>query len=513
MATINLKDKNAIIDWKAYREALKKATIVDHSESFGEKQKRIKRLEADNEEWFAYYFPHVSCNPVTNEHILPADFHIKATKRIMKDRNWFECRCWSRSLAKSTRTRMEVLKLVLTGKKKNILMISNSWDNACRLIEPYRAELDTNQRIIADYGKQRGLNKWRKGDFITKTGVAFRAVGADQSPRGANESNIRPDTLLFDDIDTDQDCKSPDIIKERVKWIFGAVIGTREIYIKLLIIACGNIIAEYCCMTEMMKKANYVDIVNIRTNGVSSWAKNSEQDIDEALSILPHSIIQQEYYNSPVTEGRIFFNLTYCKVPALASMEQLIVYGDPSTSNKESQNSSYKVVALLGRKKGITYVVKTFCKQCGQSDFIQAYYDMYTLVATEGATAQYYMECNSLQEGFFDSFYDPEFKRISRQRGVPVFVQKDQRPKASKYTRIEATLQPPYKLGWLVFNQKEENNEHMKETDGQFKAVSPTYKGAMDAPDCIEGAYKILDQRGGMALNNYRFQKRASRRY
>lgn len=513
MATVNQKDKNAFIDWQAYREGLKKATTVEKDESFGEKRARIKRLEADDEAWFAYYFPHVSTNPVTGEAIPPADFHVKATKRVMQDRNWFECRCWSRSLAKSTRTRMEVLKLVVTGKKKNLLMISNSWDNACRLLEPYRAELDSNQRIINDYGKQHGLKKWKTGDFITKKGAAFRAVGADQSPRGANENNVRPDTLLFDDIDTDQDCKNPDIIKDRVKWIFGAVIGTREIYIKLLIIACGNIIAEYCCMTEMMKKANYIDIVNIRTNGVSSWSKNSEQDIDEALSILPYSIIQQEYYNSPVTEGRIFFNLSYGHIPILSTMEQLIVYGDPSTSNQESKNSSFKVVALLGRKKGITYIIKVFCKQCGQAEFIQAYYDMYTIVHAVGATAQYYMECNSLQEGFFDSFYEPEFKRISRQKGIPLFVQKDQRPKANKYTRIEATLHPPYKLGWLIFNQKEEKNEYMQETDGQFKAVSPTYKGAMDAPDCIEGGYKILDKKGGMALNNFRYQKRSSRRY
>lgn len=507
-------DIQAYDDFKAYREGLKKATTINKKESFGEKQARIKRLEADDEAWFEYYFPHISTNPITKETISPADFQKRSTKRVMQDRNWFECRCWSRSLAKSTRTRMEVLKLVLTGKKRNILMVSNSWDNASRLLEPYRVELEHNQRIINDYGSQRGFKKWRFGEFTTKHGAAFRAVGADQSPRGSNENAVRPDTILFDDIDTDKDCKNPDIIKERVEWIFGAVIGTREIYIKLLIIACGNIIAEYCCMTEMMKKANKVDIVNIRTNGVSSWKeKNSEQDIDEALSILPHSIIQQEYYNNPMTAGRIFKELQFDNIPALTTMEQLIIYGDPSTSNRESKNSSYKVVALMGRKKNTTYIIKVFCKQCGQSEFIQAYYDMHTIVAAVGKTAQCYMECNSLQEGFFDAFFDPEFRRISKQKGIPLYVQKDERVKANKFTRIEATLHPPYKLGWLIFNKKEEKNEHMEETVGQFKAVSPTYGGAMDAPDCIEGGYKILDRRGGVILSTYRSQKRKSRRY
>lgn len=511
---VSLRDKSAFVDWQAYREGLRKSTTIDVNETFGEKRARVKRLEADDEAWFAYYFPNIAKNLANGETISPADFHKRATKRVMRDRNWFECRCWSRSLSKTTRTREEVLKLVVTGRKRNVLLISNSWDNASRLLEPYRAELDTNQRIINDYGNQRGLGRWKQGDFVTKKGEAFRAVGADQSPRGTNEGNVRPDVILFDDIDTDEDCRNPNIIRERVKWIFGAVMGTREIYVRLLTIACGNIIAEYCCMTEMMKKADHADIVNIRTNGVSSWPqKNSEADIDDALRVLPYSIIQQEYYNSPVTEGQIFKNLTYGGVPALSTMEQLVVYGDPSTTNQSSKGSSFKAVALLGRKKNITYVIKMFCKQCGQEEFIQAYYDMYTIVSSAGATAKYYMECNSLQEGFFDSFYDPKFKEISRRMGIPVVIEKDKRTKVDKFTRIEATLNPPYRLGFLVFNNGEKDNEDMQETEGQFKAVSPTYRGAVDAPDCVEGGYKLLDRNMGRALTSFRYQKRSSRRF
>lgn len=507
----------AYTDWQQYRESLKRSTVVNTLETFGEQQARIKRLEADDESWFAYYFPHVSLNPETKESILPADFHIKATKRVMQNRNWFECRCWSRSLAKSTRTRMEVLKLILTGKKKNILLVSNSEDNAIQLLEPYRAELDSNQRIIADYGKQRSFKKWTKGEFVTKKGVAFRAVGAGQSPRGANNDNIRPDTILIDDIDTDEDCLNPLIIDKRVKWIFNALISTREVYIKLLIIACGNIIAEYCCMTELMKKANYVDKVNIRTNGISSWAKNSEKDIDEALAILPYSTIQQEYFNNPLTEGRIFKNLKWEKIPNLRTMDQIIVYGDPAISNREKENQSKqtspKSVSLLARKGTITYVVKMFCRQCSQIEFVNTYFDMYALVTAAGCTAKYYMECNSLQEGFYDVYYEPKFKQISKLLKAPVFIQKDARVKGNKIARIEGTLDSPNRLGWLIFNENEKDNEDMKETEGQFKAVSPTYGGAIDAPDCIEGGYKILDKKGGMALNNYRYQKRSSRKF
>lgn len=494
-------------EWQDYRASLIKSTSVDRLENYSDKQKRLKKLEANPEEWFAYYFPSYSTAP-------PADFHKRSAKRILNNPEWFECRNWSRELAKSTRTMFEVLYLSLTGKKRTWLLISNSEDNATRLLEPYRANLDSNQRIIADYGEQRSFRKWRNKEFVTKQGVSFRALGADQSPRGTRNDSFRPDGIIVDDIDTDQDCLNPDIIKKRVDWFFEAVVPTRAINIPLLIIACGNIIAEYCCMTEMQKKADKVDVVNIRTNGVSSWIeKNSEAHIDRVLSLMPYSSAQKEYFNNPLTAGRIFKDLNFGRIPALTTMEQLVVYGDPSTSNSESKNSSFKVVALLGRRKEFTYVIKVFCKQCGQAEFIQAYYDMYALVAAAGCTASYYMECNSLQEGFFDTFFDPEFKRISRQKNIPLFIKKDQRAKANKFTRIEATLEPPHRLSWLVFNEKEKENEQMQETEGQFKAVSPTYKGAMDAPDCIEGGYKVLDLKGGMALNTFRYQKRSSRKY
>lgn len=507
-------DTEAYKEWQEYRRTLKRETTINRDETFGEKAARIKRLEANDEDWFAYYFESVMKDPVDGHLIPPADFHKKSTKRVINNPEWFECRCWSRELAKSTRTMLEVLKLILTGKKYNVLMVSNSETNAIRLLEPFRAQLDSNQRIINDYGLQRSADKWTDSEFKTKKGVAFRALGAGQSPRGTRNDNIRPDVILIDDIDTDQDCLNPDIITKRVNWIFEALIPTRSISVPLLIIACGNIIAEYCCMTEMAKKADKQDIINIRTAGKSSWPeKNTEEHIDRVLSLLPYSSVQKEYYNNPMTEGRIFKEITFGKIPNLAQMEQLVVYGDPSTSNRESKNSSFKVVALLGRKKGITYVIKVFCRQCLQADFIQAYYDMYTIVNAAGCTASYWMECNSLQEGFFSSFYEPEFKRISRALHAPLFIQKDERPKANKFTRIEATLEPPHRLGWLIFNQNEAGNSHMDETEGQFKAVSTTYGGAMDAPDCIEGGYKVLDRKGGMALNQFRYNRQPSRRY
>src|SRR5690554_7520181 len=117
--------------WEEFRENLMKATPVDLTESTLERQRRVEKLEKDDEAWFQYYFP----NYYLSE---PAPFQKRSTRMVMRNMEYYIVRAWSRELAKSTRTMMEVLKLVLTGKKKNVILTSYSADNAERLITPFK---------------------------------------------------------------------------------------------------------------------------------------------------------------------------------------------------------------------------------------------------------------------------------------------------------------------------------------------------------------------------------------
>ena len=132
----------------------------------------------------------------------------KAIRRIIAHDEWFEVLSWSRELAKSTVTMFIVMNLTLTGRKKNVILTSNSKDNAVRLLDPYRANLEANGRIMAYYGKQELPGSWTEDEFTTKGKVSFRALGAGQSPRGSRNEAIRPDVLLVDDFDTDEDTRT-----------------------------------------------------------------------------------------------------------------------------------------------------------------------------------------------------------------------------------------------------------------------------------------------------------------
>ncbi|HCF64144.1 MAG TPA: hypothetical protein DEU93_08305, partial [Chitinophagaceae bacterium] len=160
-----LSTKNALIDWEKFRESIRKSTPVDLTESISDKKKRIAALEADPQKWKEYYFPSYFKYP-------SPQFHLNASKRLLTNfeqkGHWYEVRNWARGLAKPTTTMMDVLNLVLTGKLRNIIYTSSTYDAAEAFLSKYQAQLDSNRRIINDYGKQELPGSWSAGDFTTR---------------------------------------------------------------------------------------------------------------------------------------------------------------------------------------------------------------------------------------------------------------------------------------------------------------------------------------------------------
>jgi len=502
-------DKQALANWEAFRQSIIRATPIP-VETFAEKQKRIKFLLDNPEEFNKFYFPNFYlCEP--------AKFQIKSSKRVLNNPEWYEVRAWARDLAKSTRTMFDVIYLVVSGKKKNIILVSNSEDNAERLITPYRLILESNQRLINDFGIQKGMNMWTSTEFTTVKGASFRALGAGQSPRGTRSEAIRPDCILIDDIDTDEECRNPERITNKWEWIESALIPTRATSIPLLIIFCGNIIAEYCCITEAIKKADKVDIVNIRTNGVSSWIeRNSEEQIDRVLSKMSFSSAQREYFNNPITEGKVFKELSFGKIPPLHKFKYLVAYGDPSPSNKEIAKNSFKTIVLVGALSNKFYVVKCFLEQTLNSRFIDWYYDMRSFVGDKTVIYNY-IENNTLQDPFYEQVFKPMFFQKQKETGHLISIIPDDRKKPDKFTRIEGTLEPINRMGSLIFNEDEKTNPHMQRLIDQFKAVSPQNKHLIDGPDAVEGAVFVLNTKNvsvtNISLGNrYALNQRSNKR-
>ncbi len=462
-------------DWAEFTERIKLSTPVDALETEEDIKERLQLFEADPEAAFKYYFPDYCFSD-------PAAFHIEATQRIIQHPEWYEVRLWSRDLAKSTRTMMEILYLCLLGKKKYVLMISNSLDNATRLLQPYRANLQVNGRIIKDYGPQMKAGHWKAEEFTTLKGVTFRALGAGQSPRGTRNAAARPDVLLFDDIDTDAQCRNPRIINDKWHWIEEAAIGTRSVSAPTLIIFCGNRIAVGCCVDRATLHADHVTQVNIRNEeGTSTWPqKNSEEVIDRVLKQKSLAAIQKEYYNNPLTEGAVFSQMAWKPALPLEEYSMLVCYTDPSF--KDSKDNDFKATVLVGRWQDEYHVIKCYLEQTSTAQMVKWHYAMMQLVGRNAC--HYFMEEVFMQDTLMQAFHE-----AGKQPGNKVIpIQGDKRRKIDKFTRIETLLEPLHANGKLYLNAHEKYNPHMVRLAEQFMALAPGSSAHDDGPDAVEGA-------------------------
>ncbi len=490
--------------WDDVRTALKESTAVDTEMSYADILKHKKKLEENPVEWFKFFF----------EKWITADFapfHKKAIKRIIENPEWYEVLSWSRELSKSTTVMFCVLFLALTGKKKNILLTSNSKDNADRLLEPYRVVLDSNMRIKAYYGDQQSIGSWECGEFTTKQGVSFRAIGAGQSPRGTHNENVRPDVVLVDDFDTDEECRNPDIIQKKWNWFESALYFTRSISEPTLYIWCGNIIAKDCCITRAGAIADNWDIVNIRDkNGKSTWLeKNSEEHIDRVLSKVSQRAAQQECFNNPIAIGDVFTEMHWGKVPSLSSFRFLVCYGDPSPSNTKNKAGSQKGVFLIGVLNGTFYVITGYLDHATNAEYVDWMYYVDNFVKRK-TQVYYYTENNSLQDPFYQQVFLPLFIEKGKEKGYYLSVSPDERKKPDKFSRIEGNLEPLNRQNRLILNIDERNNPHMQRLEEQFLLVSPRLQAPADGPDCIEGGVWICNEKQTLlSVDTMKYGKRA----
>lgn len=498
------EDKRAVDFWLEYRKALIKDTALEHEKSAAEIEKHRAYLEARPLEWMKYMFPEYATSDFAN-------FQRKFVNRVLSNAEWMEILSWARELGKDTIVMMLMFYLNLTGQRRFTIFVSSSKDNAVDLLKPYKINFESNQRIKAYYGKQQSYGDWEEDDFTTKDGARYVALGAKQNPRGKKNEPLRPDSIIVTDIDTDEKCRNETLVDQDVEWLQGALYFTRSISKPLLFLMLGNIIAKKCCVAEMAKKANHHDIVNIRMvkvgrpdpindyrYGTSVWKeKNTEEMIDTVISKVSTRIAMQECFNNPVSEGKIFKEITWGKCPPLKSLPFVINYSDPATSNKDKptkrSNRSYKASFVIGYKAGKYYIYKGFLDQVSTHDYCLWFYSLKEYV-NERTQLYNYIENNKLQNPFYEQVFQPKFAEL-RQKNGEINITPDTREKPDKAFRIEGNLEPLNRESCLVFNIDEKGNPNMERLEEQFKLFEMTLSAPADGPDCIEGGVWVTNQK------------------
>ena len=437
------EERIALRNWEEFHKSFTSDMPVENGLSRRDIERRRQELEQDPIKWIQYFFPKYAKYEF-------APFHVRAIRRIIEHDEWYEVLSWSRELAKSTVSMFILMYLALTGRKKFIVLASATITSATRLLTPFRLNFENNPRIKQFYGIQQLVGQWTETDFTCRCGAKFVALGAGSAPRGARNEAVRPDVIYLDDYDTDEDCRNPETLKKKWDWFEGALYPTRSISEPTLVLWCGNIIAKDCCIARAGAIAKSWDIVNIRDkSGKSTWpAKNTEEQINTVLAY----------------------------------------------SDSKKKGSSTKSLWLIGKYKGVYYIIKGFLDHETNANFIGWYFELDKYVGGK-VPVYWYIENNKLQDPFYEQVFKPLLREEQQRRKTTLFIRSDGRKKADKATRIEANLEPIDRNCQWVFNEEEKDNPMMQELINQCKLFELNLPYPADGPDSLEGGITMLDEK------------------
>lgn len=126
-----------------------------------------------------------------------------------------------RGEAKSTLvTQLFTLWCICTAKKHYCVMVMDSIDQAYPMLESVKAELEFNPRLACDFADVFGQGRvWQVGTIVTRNDIKVQAAGSDKKLRGLRHGAFRPDLVILDDIENDEQVRNPAQRDKLFSWL------------------------------------------------------------------------------------------------------------------------------------------------------------------------------------------------------------------------------------------------------------------------------------------------------
>lgn len=194
-----------------------------------QRPERIKKAEEDFEYAVQTYFPH-HIDYSKKETSKFRKFCYKELPVLLEKERKVDGEAY-RGAAKTTMiTRLMTLWLTaIKQKKRHGVIISSTIDVAQESLDVIRTELEDNENLISDFdiitGDKLG-ESWTNEEIIfSARGVLIRikCYGAGKKIRGANWRGIRPDWIVNDDIENDENVESKAQRDKIYKWFIKAI--------------------------------------------------------------------------------------------------------------------------------------------------------------------------------------------------------------------------------------------------------------------------------------------------
>lgn len=518
------------------RVQLRREFVAGHPTTGPEGLRR--KLGAIDMEFFGRaYFPHYFSRPSPEFHreldaiwqqgVLKGRYPLTAadTKTISRLPGVRRAVAAPRGHAKSTNLTFKgTMHSTLYGYKHYPIIISDSSEQAEGFLDNIRVEFEENTAILEDFGPLAG-SVWRSNVLVTKTNIKIEAIGSGKKIRGRKHRNWRPDLIILDDVENDENVRTPEQRKKLKDWFDKAVSKCGDDYTDIVYI--GTLLHYDSLLAKTLANPAYRSIkykAVIRFSQADDlWQQwetiftdlsNDDREADALAFFQAHKAAMLEgtqvlweeklsYYDlmvMRVSEGEASFNSEEQNEPINPDdclfMEEWFDYyneaevnfGDPAfdffgfidPSLGKTKRSDFSAIVTLAKHKGsgYMYVVDADIERRHPDRIIA---DVLAKERWLRASFGHGYRKLGAETNQFQWFLKEELAKASAKAGLYLPIEEVQQT-SDKVMRVQ-TLQPDVKNKYIKFNRR---HKRLLEQLTQFPMGAHD-----DGPDALEGARSI----------------------
>ncbi len=434
-----------------------------------------------------------------------------------------------RGHAKSTKMTFQgTMHASLYGYKKYPIIISDSSEQAESFLENIKAEFEENEYILEDFGNLKG-DVWRGNVVLlnngSKNSCKIEAIGSGKKIRGRKHRSRRPDLIILDDVENDENVRTQQQRSKLLNWFTKAVSKAGDTYTDIIFI--GTLLHYDSLLASVMKNPSYK---SIKYKAVISWATNTElwdeweklyTDLDddereetaysffvanktamlEGTKVLweeknsyydlmctrvsdGESSFNSELQNEPINPDDCLFNEEWIDFYNEAEVDfkskNFSFFGFVDPSLGKSKNSDYSAIITLAKEKttGYMYVVDADIERRHPDKIITD-----TLEKARWIKKTFGRDYKSFgaESNQFQWFLKEELKKASAKAGIYLPI-KEVYQTSNKEMRI-STMQPDIKNHYIKFNRR-----HKKLLEQLYQFPMGAHDDGIDA---LEGCRTI----------------------
>lgn len=150
------------------------------------------------------------------------------------------------------------------------IILSDSSEQAEGFLGDIKTELEENAALREDFGELVG-KVWKASVILLANGVKIEAIGSGKKIRGRRHKQWRPDLIVCDDLENDENVNTTEQRKKLRDWYYKAVSKAGDTYTDIVYI--GTLLHFDALLANVAKNPSYK---TARYQGVISFATNTD---------------------------------------------------------------------------------------------------------------------------------------------------------------------------------------------------------------------------------------------